>query len=131
MTQSCLFRRFASAEINEMKIDDVIRDFKGPKVLNFNAFYLLKEKHFVKRYITWIAWNVTLNNMPSSNFVLHRPLRNSGYDPYYSTWDVHVSWKLKIFSYTLFIIVYYHFSSVFLFNFNNKKCNCLLNFINL
>ena len=39
MKQSCLFQRFASDDINEMKFDDVIRDFKGPKVWNFNAFW--------------------------------------------------------------------------------------------
>ena len=81
MKQSCLIQRFVSADINEMKIDYVIRDLKGPKAWNFDAFYLLKEKHFVKRYITRNAWNVILNNMPSSNFVLRRPLRNSGDDP--------------------------------------------------
>ena len=39
MKQSCLFQRFASDDINEVKFDDVIRDFKGPKVWNFNAFW--------------------------------------------------------------------------------------------
>ena len=39
MKQSCLFQRFASDDINEMKFDDVIRDFEGPKVWSFNAFW--------------------------------------------------------------------------------------------
>ena len=59
MKQRCSFQRFVSADINEMKIDYVIRDLEGPKAWNFDAFYLLKEKHFVKRYITRNAWNVT------------------------------------------------------------------------
>ena len=42
---------------------------QGTESLKFWCFYLLKEKHFVKRYITWNAWNMILNNMPSSNFV--------------------------------------------------------------
>lgn len=49
LTQSCLILCFATGDINKMKIDYVIRDFKGNIIRNFDALYLLSEKYLVTR----------------------------------------------------------------------------------
>ena len=101
------------------------KGFQGTESVKFWCFLSLKQKNFGKHYITWIAWNVTLNNMPFSNFVLCCPLRNSGDDPYNSTSSL--SWKLKI---NLLYIDYNCLIYLLLYDFcsisKKKKYNCLI-----
>ena len=122
MKQSCLFQRFVLADINEMKIDYVMPNFKGPEVWDFDAFLSLNRKKFWESLNNMNCLKCDSEQYAIFKFCLMSPFKEFGGWPL--KFNI-VNMKTKN---ILWYIVYNCLISLLLcvlFNIN-KKYNCLI-----